>query len=114
MTFNRAPPTLFGPMMGAKGVTRTQLGDDVRNKLYFPVVRSCFKIGDVSRYTDARIRKLCEDALASLTELEMDRIVTELRAALDERTFLAKDSPVGPQARTVSIHIVAPRRTKDR
>ena len=66
---------------------------------------------DVPRYTEARIKKLCVDALAATTDLDVDRIITELRAALEEHIRLAKDS-LGTQARTIShLDMVAARPT---
>ena len=47
------------------------------------------------RYTEVRIRNLCTEALAAKTPDDIERIVTELRAALEEHVRLAKDSIEG-------------------
>jgi len=41
---------------------------------------------------EVRIQALCNEALAAKTPADMDRIVTELRAALDEHILLARTS----------------------
>ena len=41
-------------------------------------------------YTEARIKSLCAEALAAKSPADVDRIVAELRVALEEHTFLAK------------------------
>jgi len=46
----------------------------------------------VPRDTEVRIQELCVEALAATTEPEVERILTDLRAALDEHIRLAKDS----------------------
>jgi hypothetical protein len=46
----------------------------------------------VPRYTEGRIRDLCTKALAAKTPDDVERIVTELRSALEEHILLAKDS----------------------
>jgi hypothetical protein len=46
----------------------------------------------VPRYTEARIRTLCTEALIAKTPDDIERIVTELRTALEEHIPLAKDS----------------------
>ncbi len=43
-------------------------------------------------YTEARIKQLCLEALAAETVADIDRVLAELRAALDEHIRLAKDS----------------------
>jgi hypothetical protein len=49
----------------------------------------------VRRYTEVRIRNLCTEAIAAKTPDDIERIVTELRAALEEHVRLAKDSLEG-------------------
>jgi hypothetical protein len=46
----------------------------------------------VPRYTEQRIRDLCAQALASTNDADRNRVLEELRAALRERTQLAKES----------------------
>jgi len=42
--------------------------------------------------TDLRLQRLCKEILAATTKEEVQRIVPELRAALEEHIRLAKDS----------------------
>lgn len=53
-------------------------------------------------YTEVRIQQLCTEVLAVKTQVEVDRIVPELRAALEEHIRLAKDS-LGAQASTIAF-----------
>jgi hypothetical protein len=53
-------------------------------------------------YTEGRIRQLCLEVLAAETVTDIDRIITELRAALEEHIRLAKDS-LEMQVRTISF-----------
>jgi hypothetical protein len=46
----------------------------------------------VPRYTEVRIRNPCTEALAAKTPDDIEGIVTELRASLEEHVRLAKDS----------------------
>ena len=41
-------------------------------------------------YTEARIKSLCAEALAAKSAADVDRIVAELRVALEEHTLLAQ------------------------
>ena len=41
-------------------------------------------------YTEAHIKSLCAEALAAKSAADVDRIVAELRVALEERALLAK------------------------
>lgn len=41
-------------------------------------------------YTEARIKSLCAEALAAKSPADVDRVVAELRIALEEHTLLAK------------------------
>lgn len=43
-------------------------------------------------HTEARIQQLCTEALAAKTQADIERILPELRSALEERIRLAKDS----------------------
>ena len=43
-------------------------------------------------YTEERIRQLCAEALAAKSQTDVDRIVPQLRAALEEHVKLAKES----------------------
>ena len=44
----------------------------------------------VPAYTEARIKSLCAEALAAKSAADVDRIVAELRVALEEHALLAK------------------------
>jgi hypothetical protein len=44
------------------------------------------------RSTEVRIQQLCQEALAAKTSAELERVIPELRAALEEHTRLAKES----------------------
>ena len=43
-------------------------------------------------HTEARIQQLCSEALAAKTLADVDRILPELRSALEEHIRLAKES----------------------
>jgi len=43
-------------------------------------------------HTEARIQQLCTEALAAKTQADVDRILPELRSALEEHVKMAKDS----------------------
>lgn len=43
-------------------------------------------------HTEALIQQLCTEALAAKTQADVDRILPELRSALEEHVKLAKDS----------------------
>ena len=44
------------------------------------------------RYTENRIQHLCKEAVEANTPEELERVIPELRAALEEHTRLAKQS----------------------
>jgi hypothetical protein len=46
----------------------------------------------VPAHTEARIQQLCTEALAAKTLADVDRILPELRSALEEQVRLAKES----------------------
>lgn len=43
-------------------------------------------------HTEACIRRLCTEAIAAKTQADVDRIIPELRSALEEHIRLAKES----------------------
>jgi hypothetical protein len=47
--------------------------------------------------TEVRIQQLCTEAIAAKTQVDVDRIIPELRAALEEHIQLAREF-LGPQA----------------
>jgi hypothetical protein len=55
----------------------------------------------VPAYTEARIQQLCTEALAVKNQADVDRVIPELRAALEEHISLAKNS-LGAQASTIA------------
>lgn len=46
-------------------------------------------------HTEARIHQLCTEALTAQTQSDVERIIPDLRAALEEHVRLAKDSLEG-------------------
>ena len=46
----------------------------------------------MSAETDLRVQQLCKELLAATKKAEVERILPELRAALEEHIRLAKDS----------------------
>ena len=56
----------------------------------------------VPAHTEVRIHQLCTEALAAKTQADVDRIVPELRSALEEHIRLAKDS-LAIQASTLAL-----------
>ncbi len=54
------------------------------------------------QHTEARIQQLCREVIAAKTEADVQRILPELRSALQEHIRLAKDS-LEAQASTVSL-----------
>jgi hypothetical protein len=46
----------------------------------------------VPAHTEALIQQLCTEALAAKTQADVDRILLELRSALEEHVKLARDS----------------------
>jgi len=56
----------------------------------------------VPAYTEARIQQLCTEALAVKSQTDVDRVIPELRAALEEHISLAKDS-LGLQASVIAL-----------
>jgi hypothetical protein len=53
-------------------------------------------------HTETRIEQLSTEALEAKTQADVERIIRELRAALEEHIRLAKDV-LGLQARTVAL-----------
>jgi F0F1-type ATP synthase membrane subunit b/b' len=49
----------------------------------------------VPAHTEAKIHQLCAEALAAKTEADVERIIPQLRAALQEHVRLAKASLEG-------------------
>ena len=43
-------------------------------------------------HTEARIHQLCTEALAAKTQSDVERVIPELRSALEEHIRLAKES----------------------
>jgi hypothetical protein len=60
--------------------------------LYRPDCLLFDTLPEVPPYTEARIKQLCTEALAAKTQADVDRILPELRSALEEHVRLAKDS----------------------
>jgi hypothetical protein len=56
----------------------------------------------VSKETEVRVEQLCADVLTAKTPAEVDRIIPELRAALEEHVRLAKNS-LGAQASRIAF-----------
>ena len=56
----------------------------------------------VPHFTEARIQKLCSEAIAVQDHDDLERVVQELRSALEEHIRLAKNS-LSNQASTVSF-----------
>jgi hypothetical protein len=56
----------------------------------------------VQRETDQRVQRLCKEILAATTKAEVERILPELRAALEEHIRLAKDS-LELQAKAIAL-----------
>jgi hypothetical protein len=56
----------------------------------------------VPLYTEARIQELCVEAIAATTQGEIERVVEELRRALEEHTRLARIS-LGSQLVGMSV-----------
>jgi len=46
----------------------------------------------VPAHTEARLRRLCSELAACKTDAEIDRILPELRSALEQHIRLAKES----------------------
>jgi len=56
----------------------------------------------VPAYTEVRIQQLCTEVLAAKTQADVERIIPELRAALEEHIRLAKHS-LQLQASTIAL-----------
>ena len=52
-------------------------------------------------HTEARIHQLCTESLAAKTQSDVERILPELRTALEEHIRLAKDS-LGAQVSAIT------------
>jgi hypothetical protein len=46
----------------------------------------------VPLYTESRIKNLCSEALGAKTQADIERVLEELRTALEEHILLAKES----------------------
>jgi hypothetical protein len=55
----------------------------------------------VPAHTEARIQELCTEVLAAKTQADVDRVLPELRSALEEHVRLAKES-LGTQIATIT------------
>jgi hypothetical protein len=64
----------------------------VSSLLYRPDPRWFDTLPSVPLHTEARIRKLMSEALAATSDSEVERILPELRSALQEHIRLAKES----------------------
>jgi hypothetical protein len=53
-------------------------------------------------HTEARIQQLCTEVLTVKSQTDVDRVIPELRAALEEHISLAKDS-LAVHASTLAI-----------
>jgi hypothetical protein len=58
-------------------------------------------------HTDARIHQLCTEALAAKTQADVNRIIPELRSALEEHIRLAKESLAAQVSNIVSLDAAA-------
>jgi hypothetical protein len=56
----------------------------------------------VSTDPEVRVQKLCTEVLAAKTKSDVERIIPELRAALEDHIRLAKDS-LGEQATRIAL-----------
>jgi hypothetical protein len=54
------------------------------------------------QHTEARIQQLCAEAIAAKSQSDANRIVRELRAAIQEHIQLAKSS-LGSQASAIAL-----------
>jgi hypothetical protein len=54
------------------------------------------------RFTENRIKQLCKEAVAARTKEDVERVIRQLRAALDEHISLAKSS-LEAQATTLPL-----------
>jgi F0F1-type ATP synthase membrane subunit b/b' len=59
-------------------------------------------------HTAARIQQLCSDAICAKTEAEIQRIIPELKAALQEHVRLAKESLQAQASAVSALENVAP------
>jgi hypothetical protein len=64
------------------------------------------------RSTEVRIQQLCQEALAAKTSAELERVIPELRAALEEHTRLAKESLSGQRNRIAARDSASETETK--
>jgi len=65
----------------------------------------------VPLHTEARIQQLCSEALSAKNQADVERIVRELRAALEEHIRLAKDSLEG-QVNNIAVLSAASKRPR--
>ena len=59
----------------------------------------------VPHHTEARIRELCDQAVAAKSKAEIERIIPELQAALHEHIQLAK---VSLEGQTTTMMLLPP------
>ena len=58
-------------------------------------------------HTEDKIHQLCTEALASKTQGDVERVVAELRAALEEHINLAKESLGGQITGIAAMEVLA-------
>jgi hypothetical protein len=63
----------------------------------------------VPRFTEERIKRLCGEAVAAKSREDVERVLAELRAALEEHIRLAKDSL---KSRLIPLPMAGSRRKK--
>ena len=63
---------------------------------------------NVPAHTEARIQQLCTEALAANELADVDRILPELRSALEEHVRLAKESLEAQVATITSLDAASP------
>jgi hypothetical protein len=61
------------------------------------------------RFTEERIRRLCGEAITATSRDDAERVLTDLRAALEEHIRLAKDSL---KSRMIPLPMAGSRRKK--
>jgi hypothetical protein len=75
---------------------------EIQDSLYVQVCGSFDIVPKVPLHTEARIQQLCKEAIAAQSEADVNRILQELREALQEHVRLAKAS-LQAQANAVSV-----------
>lgn len=61
------------------------------------------------QHTEAKIHQLCTEALAAQTQSDVERIIPELRAALEEHVRLAKESLEGQLGSISALDAMSPK-----